>query len=69
MQTKVKITGMHCVSCKKLIEDVAKEIHGVQSCTVDQTTGTGIIEHDGTFDYAKFLEEMTGLGSYKVEKL
>ena len=69
MQTNIKITGMHCESCKMLIEDVASEIPGVQSCEVDEITGNGVIEHDETFDFAKFSEAIAGLDKYKVEKV
>ena len=69
MQTNIKITGMHCTSCKKLIEDVASEIPGVISCTVDQATGAGVVLHDATFDFTKFAQEIGGLDNYKVEKI
>lgn len=69
MQTTFKVTGMHCESCKALIEDVANEVGGVQSCTVDQITGSGIIEHDDSFDFATFAKEIEGLDTYTVEKI
>ncbi|MBI5221432.1 MAG: cation transporter [Candidatus Magasanikbacteria bacterium] len=69
METKIKITGMHCPSCKMLIEDVASELSGVQSCTVDQSTGVGMIVHDESFDFAEFEKEIAGLEKYKVEKI
>lgn len=69
MQTKVKITGMHCTACKKLIEDVASEIPGVTSCTVDPASGAGVIDHDDTFDFGAFTREIENLDTYKVEKI
>lgn len=69
MQTNIKITGMHCDSCKALIEDVASEVQGVQSCTVDRATGKGVIEHDPSFDFATFAKEIESLDKYKVEKV
>ncbi len=69
MKISIKITGMHCDSCKKLIEDVASESPGVISCTVDPVTGQGAIEHDEAFDFAKFAEEVAGFDNYHVEKI
>lgn len=69
MQTNIKITGMHCGSCKTLIEDMASDAGGVQSCTVDQATGKGVIEHDMSFDFAAFVKEIESLDKYTVEKV
>lgn len=66
MKTTVKIKGTHCESCKALIEDVCTEITGVQSCTVDFTTGTTEIEHSESVDWGKFAKEIESLGEYKV---
>ncbi len=60
---------MHCPSCKNLIEDVATDVAGVQSCSVDPTTATGIIVHDETFNFSDFEKEIAGLEKYKVEKI
>ena len=60
---------MHCASCKTLIEDVASEVPGVKSCTVDRESGEGIIEHDETFDFTTFTQEIANLDKYKVEKV
>lgn len=69
MQTKIKVTGMHCSSCKALIEDVASDVTGVQSCTIDPATGNGTIEHDETFDFNSFVNELKSLDTYSVEKI
>lgn len=69
MQTNIHITGMHCDSCKILIEDVASEVKGIQSCTVDASTGKGVIEHDASFDFAAFVKQIQSLDKYAVEKI
>lgn len=69
MQTNIKITGMHCASCKTLIEDVAHDVPGVQSCTVDHATGNGVIGHDETFDFTNFAKEIATLDKYIVQKV
>ncbi|MEK6899617.1 MAG: heavy metal-associated domain-containing protein [Nanoarchaeota archaeon] len=66
MKTTITIKGMHCKSCKMLIEDACSEIAGVKSCTVDFNTGKAVIEHDGKLDLKKVKKEIEGLGEYKV---
>lgn len=68
MKTTVTIKGTHCESCKALIEDVCKEIPGINSCNVDYKTGKTIIEHDEELDWKKFKKEIESLGEYKVNK-
>lgn len=67
MKTTAIISGTHCASCKKLIEDVCKEIAGVNSCEVDPQTGVTIIEHDERFNQDIFKSEIESLGAYKVQ--
>jgi len=66
MTTTIKIDGMHCASCKALIEDVAGETPGVKSCVVDIGKGQGVIEHDERFVLSDLVKEIEGLGDYKV---
>lgn len=66
MKTTLTIKGTHCPSCKALIEDVASETPGINSCTVDYTTGQTHIEHDKTVDWDKFTKEVESLGDYQV---
>lgn len=65
----LQITGMHCTSCKSLIEEVCQETSGVTSCTVDYETGKAVVEHDSSFDLDAVIKEITSLGEYKVEKV
>lgn len=69
MKTTISIQGMHCASCKTLIEDVASDVPGVQSCTVDPATGNGVIEHDESFDFTNFAKEIATLDKYTVQKI
>ena len=64
----LKIQGMHCSSCKMLIEDVCKDTPGVQECSVDFETGRATITHDDTTDTARLKKEIEGLGEYKIEE-
>lgn len=60
---------MHCPSCKALLEDVAQDVPGVTSCTIDPQTGLGVIEHDGSFNFDNLLKEVGALDKYMVEKI
>jgi len=63
----IKISGLHCKSCKILIEDVCKDIKGVKSCCVDVQTGKTLLEYDENLDFAVLKKEVEELGQYKVE--
>lgn len=67
--TNFTITGMHCDSCKALIEDMARDVPGVESCAVNQEQHTGKIEHDERFDFTAFAKEIGTLGKYTVVKI
>ena len=67
MITTIIIHGTHCPSCKTLIEEVASEISGIKSCTVDFSTGKTTVEHEGEVDWDAFKKEVEGLGAYTFE--
>ncbi len=67
MTTIFKIGGMHCASCKNLIEDVAADVSGVAACRVDAKTGFAEVEHDPSFNPADLIREIVALGEYKIE--
>jgi len=60
---------MHCTSCKRLIEDVCKDMVGVQDCQVNFEEGTAVVTHDELLDRNKMKEEIAQLGEYTVEIL
>ncbi len=66
MITALNIQGMHCASCKVLIEDVCRDIPGVVSCVVDVASHTAKIEHDASVLPETIRREIEGLGEYKV---
>lgn len=67
MKTTIAITGMHCHSCKVLMESVCREIVGVRSCHVDFSTGKTEIEHDEPVDWEALKKEIESLGAYHVD--
>lgn len=66
MNTTLSIQGMHCASCKALIEDVCKDIPGITSCVVDVANGTARIEHDASVNPDAIRRVIEGIGSYKT---
>ncbi len=67
MKKTLKIQGMHCASCKAVIEDVARETKGVKDCTVDAAKGTATVEYEGSVDWQALKKEIERLGNYKVQ--
>lgn len=67
MKKVITIKGMHCASCKAVIEDVAKETKGVIGCVVDVAKGTATISYEGSVDWNALKKEIESLGSYKVQ--
>lgn len=67
MKKTFTIKGTHCNACKFLIEDIASEVTGLQSCVVDFKTGHTEIEYDEQFDWNQFKNEVETAGTYKVQ--
>lgn len=66
MKTILKIKGMHCISCKALIEDVCKDVAGVESCSVDLSAEKATLIHGTPGEIKKVKKEIEALGRYKV---
>ncbi|MBS3130805.1 heavy-metal-associated domain-containing protein [Candidatus Woesearchaeota archaeon] len=66
MKTTISVKGMHCASCKALIEDACSDIKGVKSCKVDLKAGKAVVEHDNA-DLKALKKEIESLGDYKVD--
>lgn len=69
MKTVIKIKGMHCESCKFVIEDICGDIPGVVSCDANVEGGTLTIEHEQPLDYATLTKEIEDLKEYTVEEV
>lgn len=67
MKTIINVKGMHCTSCKRLIEEVCSELPGVKSCSVNFKTGKTVIEHEGELDLPIIKKEIESLGKYQVK--
>lgn len=66
-KTVIQISGLHCPSCKTLIESVSSEMPGVYSAVVDSRSGEAVIEHDEGLNLNTLKKEIESLGDYKVE--
>ncbi len=66
MTTNLEIKGMHCASCKTLIEEVCNDIEEVSFCEVDLKAESALIEHDPSVDPTILVKEICSLGDYKV---
>ncbi len=64
--TQMTVTGMHCNSCKVLIEEVCTDTVGVRECSVDFATGKGTVTHEETVDLMQLKSAIEGLGEYTV---
>lgn len=62
----LKIEGMHCASCEKLVSLELKEVPGVLSAKIDFQKGTGIVETTGLADEQEILAAVERAG-YKAE--
>ena len=70
MLTIVSIPGIHCASCKALIEDVSLEFPAISSVNVDLTSKEVRIDHEEGFDLDAWTREVESLNdAYKVQKL
>lgn len=63
MPTTVSIPGMHCASCKALIEDVSTEFPEIQSVEVDMATKRITVHHADRFDLHRWKAQIEGLGA------
>ncbi|KAA0206571.1 heavy metal transporter [Candidatus Uhrbacteria bacterium] len=66
MITTFNIDGMHCTSCKVLIEDACADVPGVIACQVDVDAGIAVIEHDA--DRAALARAIQALG-YQAQEV
>jgi copper chaperone CopZ len=67
--TKFHVSGMHCSSCKLLLEDVCKDISGITACEVDHASSTMVVTHEDLFDTSLVKKEVEALGGYNIERI
>ena len=62
METKLKVSGMHCTACKMLIEEAISEIRGAKAVSVDYTTGAVTVSYDSNETLEKIRVAIRGEG-------
>lgn len=67
MKTIINIQGMHCPSCKLLLEDTCLELPEIQSCNVDYLKGQAEIKHNGPLNLILLKSKIENMGKYVVE--
>ncbi|MEK7545806.1 MAG: heavy metal-associated domain-containing protein [Patescibacteria group bacterium] len=67
MNSTLKITGLHCASCKKLIESVAADVPGISSCSVDLDAGRADVSHETPEALDALVREIAALEEYQTE--
>ena len=67
MNTILRIKGMHCDSCRSLIEEVVQGDENVQKCIVDVEKGIATITHNDKLNLQVLKDEINSLGEFKVE--
>ncbi len=61
------VIGMHCASCKALIEDSVGDVKGVKEASVNYGTETLTVEYDEKeASQTNIVDAVTSLGSYKL---
>ena len=65
-EIKLKIVGMHCESCEKLIQMELGDTAGVLESEIDAKTGTGLIKTEDSIESDAVIEAVKKAG-YKAE--
>ena len=65
METNIKISGMHCASCEKLLKMAIEGVPGVQVKSISHATGSARIAMPGEKEIAAVKKAIEEEG-YKV---
>ncbi|MBI4599768.1 cation transporter [Candidatus Uhrbacteria bacterium] len=67
MTKTIHVKGMHCASCKDVIEDICHDSAGIVSCTVNTETGEVAVDYEHEDNLIELKKEIDALGQYTVE--
>ncbi|MBI5229383.1 cadmium-translocating P-type ATPase [Candidatus Micrarchaeota archaeon] len=62
MKTELKIRGMHCASCAKIVERALKKQEGVSEASVSFASEKAILEHDASVTPEHLIKAVEGAG-------
>lgn len=60
--TKIKLQGLHCPSCQKIVEKRLKGLEGVEGVNVNLDSGAVHITGDRLFDKDDIMKVLKGTG-------
>jgi len=66
MEKKLKISGMHCMSCEKLVRMAVEESPGVMVVSISHKTGDAVISINDEKNFASVKKAIEAEG-YKVQ--
>ncbi|MDP2630199.1 MAG: cation transporter [Candidatus Uhrbacteria bacterium] len=67
MTKTLHIKGMHCASCKDVIEDICHDVVGIASCNVNTENGEVAVDYEHEDNLVELKKEIDALGQYTVE--
>lgn len=67
MYSKFNVHGMHCIACKKLIEEDLSDMSGVLKVEVDLPHNSAKVEYDESLITAETLIEKINSLGYQTE--
>ena len=65
-ELKLKISGMHCESCEKIIQMDLGDIAGVIESDIDSKTGSGLVKTEDSVSPEVIIKAINNAG-YKAE--
>lgn len=57
-----QVTGMHCGACANTVRQQVEQVAGVQTLTIDPSSGSLIVDSDGALDEAIVLAAVKDAG-------
>ena len=63
--TKIKLSGLTCSACQKIVEKKLKNINGISGTTVDLSSGNVEITAERVVDRSEIVKVLEGTG-YKI---
>lgn len=66
-EISLKIAGMHCASCEKIISEELKELPGILEVKIDSAHGRGMITANESVSGDQIVDAIKKAGDYKTE--
>lgn len=66
--TKIQVTGMSCMHCSNTVKEAIEAVPGVESATIDLSSGWAEIAHSGEEGIDEKIREAIINAGYKVKE-